>query len=90
MTDLTGYYTEETIDQPYLMTEPDGRNWTSDCSCSHCKDSKNGNEKKVEAMFEQYNNITLEHWDELTFHQYLLCPVEIKAFVFATRKWGKY
>lgn len=90
MSDPKSYYVEIDWDEkPALMDRSDCRNWVSDCACTVCKERKTGPRKQMKSVFDSYNGITLESWHRLTPHQYLLCPVEIKAFIFATRQWGK-
>jgi hypothetical protein len=89
MADLDSFYTENNYRKPELMDTSDCRNWTSDCTCTVCKENKTVVNKKIVPLFNNYNFITLEHWDELTDHQYILCPNEMHSFVFRTRTWGK-
>ncbi|KAF2104706.1 ATPase [Rhizodiscina lignyota] len=74
---------------PRLRDRTDLRNWNSDCTCSICRQPNRKHEKKTQPLFDGYNNITLEGWDDLNPHQYLLCPLEMPAFVFRTRTWEK-
>lgn len=87
--DLVSYYTENRREKPTLLTESDCRVWTTDCPCSVCSRLKSTSETVVEGTFERYNYITLETCDNLTLHQYLICPTRIPVFVFRTRTWGK-
>jgi hypothetical protein len=87
MVDLEGYYEGPlSTARPDQMKDDDCRNWLSDCQCAVCRSRKKA---AGEPLFMSYNNITPVQWDELTPHQYLLCPFEIPAFVFRTRTWGK-
>jgi hypothetical protein len=89
MVDSNKYYTEFPSDKPILMDVSDCRKWISDCTCTVCKEHKGREAKKLQSPFESYNHITLERWHDLKLHQYLLCPKDIRAFVFRTRNWGK-
>ena len=75
--------------RPMLMVNSDCRTFISDCSCHICHGRRANGNRKLVALFEDYNGLSPEEWDELKDHQYLLCPVEIAAFVFKTREWGK-
>ncbi|KAI5926623.1 P-loop containing nucleoside triphosphate hydrolase protein [Camillea tinctor] len=86
MADLKSYYTNEGSG-PRLLGRADCRNWTSDCRCAVCKRKNTGSEKKVVALYEDYNMIAIETTDTLTRHQYFLCHFEMMAFVFRTRTW---
>lgn len=90
MSDLKTFYASATS-PPDLMDDRDLRNWVSDCSCASCTRSISTahNREKKASRFHDYNYITIEAWDELTPHQYLLCPTTLKVFVFRTRSWGK-
>jgi hypothetical protein len=89
MADLVSYYSNDEKAMPSLMATSDCRDWSSDCTCSVCKQRKTDAPKKLKSLFEDYNIITLTHTKALTPHQYLLCPIEMPAFVFRTRTWGK-
>jgi hypothetical protein len=67
----------------------DLRAWQSDCSCTVCKQTKTGSDKAMASLFENYVSIDPSKTETLTGHQYMLCPVEIPAFVFRTRVWGR-
>lgn len=88
MSDLESFYKENSGFIPAVMDTDDLRNWTTDCVCTVCKKRKVGSGEAVTSRFDDYNGIPLD-CGELTAHQYLLCPFEIKAFVFATRTWRK-
>ena len=91
MVDLKGYF-EETSPYISLMTKDDCRPSDADGTCAFCKDRKRKDHegsKGLVALFEDYNLIAPEDLEELSNHKYLLCPADIKAFVFKTRVWGK-
>ncbi|KAK1831670.1 hypothetical protein QBC39DRAFT_350605 [Podospora conica] len=88
MVDIKGYFEEQQGSRPETMGKEDCRPSDADGSCAFCKERKQkGHVGKtgVMALFEDYNNIYPD--EELTNHQYLLCPAEIEAFVFKTRAW---
>lgn len=89
MADLNRYYIDIPWNKPLLIDSGDCRNWISDCQCSLCKSSKGTEGKKIQGRFADYNKITMINYDELTHHQYLLCPRGMAVFVFRTRSWGK-
>ncbi|KAI1659699.1 P-loop containing nucleoside triphosphate hydrolase protein [Daldinia decipiens] len=86
MVDLKSYY-ERYQGEVKLMDNNDCRNWNSDCKCPSCKNKNTDKEKKILALFDDYNMIGIETTETLTSHQYFLCSYEIKAFVFRTRSW---
>lgn len=91
MTDLETYYTDYPSSRPKPMSKSDLRNWISDCSCLACKSHKKSAANKVVALFENYADIVSPKTHKyLSPHQYMLLPQIMPAFVFATRKWGKY
>lgn len=74
-----------------FMSESDLRKKGWRCSCIVCRETRSkGDESEFQALFEDYQEIGSERWmeDELTTHQYLLCPYELLVFVFKTRSWG--
>jgi hypothetical protein len=89
MVDMKTFYAENPQRIPVLSGTTDCRNWISNCTCPVCMKSKRAQETKLSPLFGDYNSITLESWDMLSRHQYLLLPKEIKAFVFRTRTWGE-
>ncbi|KAK7984336.1 hypothetical protein PG989_011738 [Apiospora arundinis] len=75
-----------------FMSEDDLSQRLPRCSCSICQSSpSDGNDGSSRAPFEDYAEIGSHHWeeDQLTAHQYMLCPFEIFVFVFKTRTWEK-
>ena len=88
MVDLEDYHGGSTW-KPDLIDDNDCRNWVSDCQCFVCKDRRKVAKEGRYHLFADYGFITPIQRDELTRHQYLLCPFEIPAFVFRTRNWGK-
>jgi hypothetical protein len=87
MVDLEGFYAGAgSLQRPDLLDNDDCRKWLSDCQCAVCRTRK---KEPSEPLFIDYNAITPIFWDELTPHQYLLCPFDIPAFVFRTRTWEK-
>lgn len=88
MVDPQMYYADYQGDKPSLMGEHDLRNWTSDCACSVCKaDNNNRANDMVNIKFGGYSAIGLDY--PIKPHQFLLFPHSVKAFVFATRSWGR-
>jgi hypothetical protein len=73
---------------PELMDKSDQREFISDCLCRTCKNGKSVKANKT-PPFEYYDKITRTSFQNLTDHQYLLCPKQIYVFVFQTRTWGK-
>jgi len=73
---------------PKLMDKSDQREFISDCLCRTCKNGKSVKANKT-APFEHYDLNTRHTHQNLTDHQYLLCPKQIYVFVFKTRTWGK-
>ena len=73
---------------PRLMDRSDQREFISDCLCRTCKNGKSVKANKT-APFEYYDMNTRTISQNLTDHQYLLCPKQIYVFVFKTRTWGK-
>lgn len=103
MVDLDGYFEEQEAVPRYerisdkeeirktLMTNEDCRPSSADGACAFCKDQKRQDHEGktgLVALFDDYNFIVPEDHDELSSHKYLLCPADIKAFVFKTRVWG--
>src|SRR5687767_14701377 len=88
MSDISTCHLELPRHVPHLMDKTDLRSYHSDCRCPVCR-NKPPQEKSVRARFEEYGSITLEAHTNLNDHAYLLCPKEIRAFVFKTRQWGK-
>ena len=86
MTDLVSYFTQNQYSKPELLDMSDLRNWISDCTCAVCGSRP---KNSVSSLFEEYNQMTVEDMGELTPHMYLLCPIEIEAYVFRTRTWGE-
>lgn len=80
---------------PRLLDNSDCRPTAADGTCAFCKTRKktsDGESKHgIQPLFDGYNQISPEdeEEDELYSHVYLLCPVEMRAFVFKTRRWGK-
>ncbi|KAK3994205.1 ATPase [Cladorrhinum sp. PSN332] len=98
MIDPKGYYMNREGDAPpSFIGSSDCRPSLADGTCAFCKDhakirtnSEGGAAKNgIVALYGDYNDITLEDYDQLTVHQYLLCPIEIQGFVFKTRKWER-
>lgn len=87
MTDMKQYYTDETHRKPAFLDRSDFRNWTSDCTCSACKQGKRipRSTRNDWSTFD-----TLEAKSNLDPAEYLLCPSEIPAFVFRTRTWREF
>ncbi|OJJ42804.1 hypothetical protein ASPZODRAFT_136934 [Penicilliopsis zonata CBS 506.65] len=85
MTDPEAYYSEFEGKRPCLMGDNDCQKWINDCICSVCRKVETAVTREHVAPFE--NKITLESWEELTPHQYFLCPKEMPVFVFRTRTW---
>lgn len=67
----------------------DLRGWQSDCSCTVCQQRKTRSDKPIVSLFENYQWFSPSEIETLTDHQYMLCPLEIPAFVFRTRVWGR-
>lgn len=103
MVDLDSFFEEQEATPRYerildmedirrtLMNNEDCRSSSDDGACVFCKDQKRQNQQGktgLVALFDDYNFIVPEDHDELSSHKYLLCPAEIKAFVFKTRVWG--
>ncbi|KAK8016659.1 hypothetical protein PG993_014848 [Apiospora rasikravindrae] len=75
-----------------LMDGSDLRKGGFHCPCAVCQATRaGGGESDFEAIFERYDAIGAEKWEEhqLTSHQYLLCPYVVRVFVFRTRSWEK-
>ncbi|KAJ9142057.1 ATPase (AAA) domain protein [Pleurostoma richardsiae] len=89
MADLETFFAERDWAIPRLIGTGDCRNWTSDCTCPVCKERGVDTSQNMTPLFEEFNFITLEDWDDLSDQQYLLCPVEMMAFVFRTRTWER-
>jgi hypothetical protein len=90
MADVESFYAENPTRKPELLPDTsDCRNWISDCTCPFCKEKKIAKTKRVASSFEDYNTVSLEWSESLSTHQYLLCPNDIRAFVFRTRTWGE-
>jgi hypothetical protein len=93
MVDLTSYFEEHKASTRHqsLLDKEDCRPSPADGACAFCKDQKRqDHEGKIGlvSLFDDYNLIDPEDHDELSSHKYLLCPADIKAFVFKTRVWG--
>jgi hypothetical protein len=73
---------------PKLMDKRDQREFISDCLCRICKNGKSVKANKT-PPFEYYDKNTRLSRQNLTDHEYLLCPKQIYVFVFKTRTWGK-
>ena len=73
----------------YSLDDIGCRTFFTDCTCPVCEQRRVTGERKVLALFEDYNGLSPTETDELEVHQYLLCPFEMPAFVFKTRAWGK-
>lgn len=89
MADLKKYLTLYSDRSPVVGTALDSRRWTTDCVCPVCLKRRNDSKSEIVEPFSDYDFTTLEHTDELTPHEYLLCPFEIPVFVFKTRSWGE-
>lgn len=87
MSDIEAYYTEDER-RPELMDDSDLRDWHSDCLCLVCRRKGVGG-KNITPLFGDYGDSTLHKDESLLDHQYMLCPVQIPAFVFRTRVWGR-
>lgn len=72
-----------------LKPNTDCRDFISDCVCRVCRKRHEIGDKKMLALFEDYCYISPTELDQLSNHQYLLCPYQIPAFIFKTREWGK-
>jgi hypothetical protein len=61
------------------------------CPCPACqiKDQPKDGDDNVKPLFEDYDNLAppCKGGPELTNHQCLLCPSEMRMFVFKTRRW---
>jgi hypothetical protein len=88
MLDLKSYFAEFRA-APALMDTSDCRTAISDCTCAVCMETRPKTERKIVALFDDYNSLSPEEDDELSPHHYLLCQFEVPAFVFKKRKWGK-
>lgn len=97
MVDIKDHLDEETTEVPRLMDRSDIRPNGADGSCLFCrrlkreKGEEGGRGQDNVALFDNFNDIPL---DEATNcgndpHFCVLCPVEVNAFVFKTRQWGK-
>lgn len=71
------------------MLNTDFRNFISDCVCRVCRERRGTGDKKVLALFEDYCDMSPTERNQLSNHQYFLCPYQIPAFIFKTREWGK-
>ncbi|KAM7202928.1 hypothetical protein V8F20_004175 [Naviculisporaceae sp. PSN 640] len=74
-----------------LLDSSDCRPTAADGTCAFCRSRKKNSDGEsklgVQPLFEDYNKLVPEDEDDLYSHIYLLCPVEMKAFVFKTRNW---
>lgn len=90
MTDMQQYHSEPQSSRPVFLDNSDLRSWTTDCTCVVCKQRSINLDTEAESMFENFNGLTTPVNDpQLSDHEYLLCPFEMPAFVFKTRKWGE-
>lgn len=89
MADLKQYFTLHDDNIPRIRTALDTQIWTTDCICSVCLERRKDSNNEMMAPFKHYDLTTLETRDELTRHEYLLCPYEMPVFVFKTRSWGE-
>lgn len=87
MADLWTYYAGP-HSRPSLMKDDDCRVWYSDCTCRICQERAIEGRGNVKSIFRVYNRIVPTKDDELTRHEYLLCPGQIFAYVFKLRTWG--
>ncbi|KAF4536434.1 ATPAse [Lasiodiplodia theobromae] len=87
MADLKQYFTLHDDNIPRIRTALDTQIWTTDCICSVCLERRKDSNNEMMAPFKHYDLTTLETRDELTRHEYLLCPFEMPVFVFKTRSW---
>lgn len=62
---------------------------SSDCSCTVCKQKQTRSGHATTALFEAYRTLDPRKQATLSDHQYMLMPIEVPAFVFKTRVWGK-
>lgn len=86
MTDVKQYYSEWTRRKPEFMDRSDLGVWTSDCTCSACKQGRG----TIARPSNGWSTFTkLSDKSELDPADYLLCPSEIPAFVFRSRHWGE-
>jgi len=89
MVDMEGYFEDPSVvERPLFLDNTDCRNWLSDCRCAVCK-ARGKEDRDTQPLFDEYNSISPSDYDDLTPHQYLLCPSQIPAFVFRTRTWGE-
>lgn len=89
MADLKKYFTLYPNDIPDIDSALDSRIWTTDCVCPVCLERRRDSNNEIAAPFSRYDTTTLEDRDELTPHEYFLCPVEMPVFFFKTRSWGE-
>src|SRR3569833_1974674 len=94
MSDLSTYFKDDSADIPEFMDTTDIRNWNSDCICEVCESKRDATvskttTKEFTSLFEDYDLIDIERQTELSQHQYILCPHQIKAFNFRTLIWGE-
>lgn len=57
------------------------------CACSLCEDQIYRH--TVTPKFTEYSRFSPFDVEELTEHQYFICDMQVQAFVFKLRKWGK-
>lgn len=62
---------------------------SSECSCTVCKQKQTRSGHATAALFEAYRSLDPKKQAILSDHQYMLMPIEVPAFVFKTRVWGK-
>lgn len=89
MADLKKYLALHPDDIPEVDEALASQRWTTDCVCPVCLERRKDSDNTITAPFSDYDSSTLEDRDELTQHEYLLCPFETPVFVFKTRSWGE-
>lgn len=91
MTDISTYYDHHPNMRPGdVMGVTDIRSWSTDCVCMVCKERKENSPNSAKFLYEEWDDFTLEYYQELSLIQYLLCPQKMPVFVFKSRSWGKY
>lgn len=86
MTDVKQFYTDWINFKPKFIDRMDLGVWTSDCTCSACKQGK-GTTRRTRDDWSTFE--LMSDQSKLDPADYLLCPREIPAFVFRTRAWGE-
>lgn len=86
MTDLKQFYKDSPHRKPDFIDDMDLGVWTSDCTCSACKQGK-GTTRRTRDDWSTFKLASDQ--SKLEPAEYLLCPREIPAFFFRTRAWGE-